>query len=304
MLGRRMSGRSLILSATFAAIASTAHAGTVIYDLGGTGSTNIEGHQSAIFWDSSSGERVRRVQQFGDAWSQTQNDADGALNVRVTAGAFTAGTPGDPDDYSPETGVTESGLFLGGAVTLDSDPHVTQKIDGLGVMNNGLAFTDDAREHVDGSSGGIFGDGWFDFLVVDLDREAAFDYVQFSQWGPEDTFRLIYDADGDGVIGSAGDFLTDEKQADASGFFDGFLGFNSDIVGIAAVGENAAWRLEEIGLTFGQPIIDPPTDDEPPYDEPPVNDPPLPAPVPLPAAGWLLVASIAGLAAMRRRVRS
>ena len=259
--------RALLSAAFVATSVVAAQAGTVTFNFAGsgTGATSFT----------------------TQAWEQTQSTSAGDVTLRVTPGAFTAGASGvdGPVDIG---GTTYSGRTLGDN-SLDGDANLTQTRQGLGVMNNSTARTDNSHD-VDGSSGGIYGTGWFDYLVLETDRMVSFDYMVFQNFGNRDSFRLLVDLDGSAAMGSTGDFLTDAfGYRDASRVtgrgqyrmteFTPAQDLNFNRVGIAAVDEGAQWRLLEVGLR--------------------VHDTPVPAPVPLPAAAWMLIAAIGGLGAMR-----
>ena len=271
-----------LLSAALVATTSVmaAQAGTVTFNFAGQTNSNVTGATSF----TAQGTTYR----YADAWQQTQSTPAGDVTLRVTPGAFTRGASGT-DGSTDIGGTAYSGRALGDN-GLDGNANLTQTRQGLGVMNNGTAATDNAPYDVDGSSGGIYGTGWFDYLVIETSHMVSFEYVTFMNFSGHDSFRLLFDLDGTGAVGSSGDFLTD-----AFGYRDASqvtgrgqnrmtqfapvqdLSFNR--VGIAAVDEGAQWRLLEVGLR--------------------VHDDPVPAPVPLPAAAWMLIAAIGGLGALR-----
>lgn len=292
--------RAAVLSCVLVYAASlSVQAGTVTFDLGGSGRDNIQGWNYVVGTSRVGGflnRRGRVVQttyQYGNSWQQTRSDADGDVTLTITPDAFTSGAAGTTGTYTVGN-TTVSGTYLGDN-DRDATASVTQSSDGLGVMNNGRSLTDDSPFEVDGSSAGSFGTGWFDFLVLDFSREVTLDFVNFSQFDAQDRFRLIYDANGDGIVGGAGDFMSDAFGEGSGGQFSSFAGLSTSAIGIAAVNADSAWRLQQLGLSFGG------TTPQPPTTTPPPTSPPPPAPVPLPAAGWMLIAGIGGLLAMRRR---
>ncbi|MEM6610411.1 MAG: VPLPA-CTERM sorting domain-containing protein [Pseudomonadota bacterium] len=315
MFRTRKAGSSLILSAFVVATSATmVSAGSVTFNLGGNGTTGTGVLDSQLrFAHSQPG--FPAAFYSGTGWQGTESDTDGDVTLTITPGAFTQGVAGTVGSFTAGSQIVD-GLNLGNNA-LDNTARVTQSSGGLGVMNNGNAFTDDAPFDVDRLSGGTFGTGWHDFLVLEFDREVTLDFAQFSNFDRMDSFRLIYDADNDGVIGSAGDFLTDALTA-ANGLFDTFADYADSIFGIAAIDEGSAWRFQELGVSWSgttPPTTTPPTGEPPtsvpPTSGPPPNSPPPgtpptpdPAPVPLPAAGWMLIAGLGGLLAMRKARRS
>ena len=281
---RTLVSAAVVVAATVAA----AQAGTVTFNFSGATNSHVTGATSF----SANGTTYR----YAEAWEQTQSTANGDVTLRVTPGAFTGGASGT-DGSTEIDGTRFSGRTLDGN-SHDSNANLTQTRQGLGVMNNGTAATDDAPYDVDGSSGGIYGTGWFDYLVLETDRMVSFDYMTFMNFGNQDSFRLLLDQDGTGAIGSAGDFLTGAMTSRTATRVTGrgryrmtqfapAQGLSFNRVGIAAVDEGAQWRLLEVGLRV--------------HDDP---VPAAPAPVPLPAAAWMLLAAIGGLGAMRRFARS
>ncbi len=278
--------RAFASATALAAATAGAHAVPVTFNFSGNNDRNVVGPQSF----SANGQTY----SYSEAWEQTQTTPDGDITLRVTPSAYTAGAAG-----------TGGSAMVGGAIftgqTLasngrDPNANLTQSPDGLGVMNNGTAATDNAPYDVDGSSGGIFGTGWFDYLVLDFDRPVTLDYATFSRFTQDDSFRLIFDLDGEGDIGGSGDFITDAlantvARRGGTGVYTPGDDLTFTRFGLAAVNEDAAWRLEELGVSFV------PDDTEPGPQTPPL------APVPLPAAGWMLLAALGGLGAVTRVTR-
>ena len=279
--------RTLVSAAMVVASAMAAQAGTVTFNFSGNTDSHVTG--------ATSFHAQGTTYHYAEAWEQTQSTGNGDVTLRVTPGAFTRGASGT-DGSAVIGGTSYAGRTLQGN-SHDSNANLTQTRQGLGVMNNGTAVTDNAPYDVDGSSGGIYGTGWFDYLVLETDRMVSFDYVTFMNFGNRDSFRLLIDQDGTGAIGSTGDFLTGAVTSSSATRVTGrgqnrmtqfapAQGLSFNRVGIAAVDEGAQWRLLEVGLRV--------------HDDP---VPPTPAPVPLPAAAWMLLAAIGGLGAMRRFAR-
>jgi hypothetical protein len=114
--------------------------------------------------------------------------------------------------------------------------------------------------------------GGNELLTLDFDIEVFVSEVVFSHWDDGDSFDLF--VDGDLV-------KPEERQADGSGVFD-----------LAALG------LGKISsISFGADAIGCCSSDE-------FGIASLSAQVPLPAAGWMLLAGLGGLAAMKRRKKA
>lgn len=303
MFGTGLFRRTAAAALVTGLAAASANAVTLTFNLEGNGRENIE----------NADEFTARglVLRYGTAWEQTQSTPDGDLTLRITPSAYTMGASG-----VSSTATIGARTFDG--ITLDNNARdstasVTQSATGLGVMNNGTAATDDSPYDVDGSSGGIFGTGWFDYLVLEFDREVTLDYATFQNFGDTDRFRLMFDLDGQGVFGGEGDFLSDALgEGLGTGGVGQYIpdgGLTVSRFGLAAVSAGSAWRLEELGVSFPgaptDPDTDPGTDPDPDSPGPPttsVPDTPVPpiAPIPLPAAGWMLIAALGSLGALRR----
>lgn len=310
--------------------ATTANAVSVTFDFTGDGTTNITNPQDLDFRGT--------PLTFGLDWSQTISTSDGDVTLTVVPHGFTAGAAGTAASSS-FAGQNYDGRILADNAR-DPQSNITQTALGLGVMNNGTAATDDAPFDVDGSSGGAFGNGWFDYLVLQFDREVSLDFANLSNFDASDQFHFVFDANGDGILGNAGDFLTDGLAAGlGAGGVANFLpgpDFLFTDLGIAAIDGDSAFRLEELGVslapaaggtpgtgtpgsgtpgtgnpttgtptpgnpTTGTPVIGSPNPGGPPSNPsgPSTPDAPTIAPVPLPAAGWLLLAGFAGLGFLR-----
>lgn len=285
MIGFSMPRAALLAVGAFTLAVSSAEAGSVQFSFGGTGATNLTAPGSV----TDARRPTLGMVPFGDAWTQTQSDTDGTVTLTITADAFTRGAAGLAGAYT--IGAQSIGGIVLGDNPRDDTALITQSADGLGIMNNGSfvindnRVTDDTPFEVDGSSGGSFGTGWFDFLVLETDREVQFENVTFSQFGGTDRFRLIIDENNDGIVGNDGDFLTAAFGAGAtSDQFSPFAGLTGTRVGIAAVSSGSAWRLQSLELSFDAPV----------------DTPPL-APMPLPGSAWLMLAGLGAMGLWARR---
>lgn len=266
-------------SGLFATVcASAALAGSVTFDLTGDGLTNTTGTQQLFYYDGG-----YRSVRYAEHWVQSLADAaSNVIQLTITAGAFTQ----VPTVTAAGYGVTEAiaNTYRIAAAQLDANAHLIQSGMGLGVMNNGTARTDDAFYLADGTANTASGQGWIEFLTLDFDRDVVVDFAEFSAFDSSDRYRLMFDADGDGTLGTAGDLISEAFGTGPSPI-DGVAGFQTGGFGIMAGNASSGWALQQVGVSVPTPT-------------------PALAPVPLPAAGWLLVAGLAGLWTVgRRRLR-
>lgn len=277
-------------------MSAAAQGATVEFYLGGDGDDGFTSSNTVTPTVSDSVYDPSRPITLGDEWQGTETANGQDVTLTVTPMAFTSGASGLAGTFVAG-GQTLQGVYLGDN-NMDRDARLTQTFSGIGLMNNSQAFTDDQPFQVDGSSGGQFGPGWFDIIALSFDREVTIDYTAFSMFDAvSDSFRLIYDTNGDGQIGTEGDFMTAAFTGAGAnpGLFDNLPGLATDVIGIAAVNAEAAWQLHSLQVSWDSST--PPGDDPTPPGSPPTPDP---APIPLPAAGWLLIGAIGGLFAYRR----
>lgn len=198
------------------------------------------------------------------SYSQT---VDG-LTVTITAGSFVNGFNfGD----SPQVTLNDENSnpvdgYIATNNTYDDDAVVDPDSNGLGVINNSSAGTDD-QDEVDGSN-------WDDFLILSFSGDVQLKWAKFGDYDANDDFRIFYDFSGDGVLGD-GDFLTYKEDGNP---FSSFPVVTTDLFGFAATDKKDNWKLKKLKVHY--------------------------TPVPLPAAGFMLLAGLGGLAAMKRRKRA
>jgi hypothetical protein len=152
--------------------------------------------------------------------------------------------------------------------TFASDPRIGQYVGGLGVVNS----SGDGSHTVDGL-------GFDDFVQLSFSEDVNLNSLRFNffqQRRTDEQFRIIFDTSGDGSIG-VGDFIS--QSLTAANPFNFTTQFVGSVFGIVALGDSDDWKLAGVSGTFA------------------------PAPVPLPAAGLLLLAGLGGLGAMSRRKR-
>ena len=205
--------------------------------------------------------------------------------IELTQGSLTAtfraGTVVDvrgtntPEDAADGQIFGSAGSFTEGDFSGDPDsiwtPRIGQYPGGAGIFNSRL----DNSHTVDGS-------GFDDYVEVSFNRVVNVISVMFgfvSSTPGEDDVRLLLDTDGNGRI-SVGDSYS--ARTDILPNNNPFsIGLETDFFALGAFDSNDSWKLRSVTVE---------------YDEPPA--------VPLPAAGWMLIAGLGGMAALRRRKRA
>lgn len=149
---------------------------------------------------------------------------------------------------------------------------------GLGVKNT----SSDGQHTVDGkSSSGMYNDYVgvsFSYMgsAVDVTLDALkFGYIATGYSGVNDDFVIIGDTNDSGGIG-LGDKVLHDGDAMAHVDLSAVLGLTDNYFGIAA-GDNGSWKLKAVTVSYHVPQV------------------------PLPAAGWMLLGGLGGIAAMRRK---
>ena len=142
-----------------------------------------------------------------------------------------------------------------------------QGVEGLGINNN----NPDASDDIDGS-------GSNDILIFRFEEDVTLTQIGFENFFPGDGFVFAQTlTTPNAELFDILDLPFDDTDGD-EGFFD--LNFTGSIFGIGAVRDGDDFLLSS--LTFDVDV----------------------APVPLPAAGWMLLAGVGGMMSMRRRKRS
>jgi hypothetical protein len=198
-----------------------------------------------------------------------ETDEAGFVSVGSVGGTQTGGVAQGPFAAAGTTFTIDADTFSisGGNILLNGETNIeiTQNNEGLGVDNNNGPFGADSGE-IDG-----FADN--DILVFSFARPVRlFDIIFENVTGNDD---FVFYLPGTTPNAALYDIINPLPVADTDGD-EGFFGFGGIVVstfGIGASGGNDNFRVSKIDVEA----------------------------VPLPAAGWMLLAGLGGLAAMRRR---
>lgn len=184
---------------------------------------------------------------------------------------FGKGSPSQSGYYESEISQTKSGLTLdvtGMRCDDGKGPNhssCTSNIGGLGEWDNGIGI----KRFGTSDSHAVDGYHSNEFLKLSFSEHVSLAKLAFSYFGKNDKFRLY------SWTGSGWDFEGNGYSAVthlASGVYTGSMFL------LGATGDHDDWKFKGVKVDV--------------------------SPVPLPAAGWMLLAGLGGLAAMKRRKKS
>jgi len=156
--------------------------------------------------------------------------------------------------------------FVGGTF---SDAKIGRYAGGAGVLNSA------------GDSHTVDGQYRDDFIEISFDKEVHVTEISFGFVDNKDYFRILTDTNDDNAIGIGDTYGDAVKITATTNPFE--MDLTTDFFAVGAFGSKDNWKLKTVTVS---------------YKTPPSNEPPA---VPLPAAGWMLVAGLGGLGAMRAR---
>ncbi|MEL7105524.1 MAG: VPLPA-CTERM sorting domain-containing protein [Pseudomonadota bacterium] len=194
----------------------------------------------------------------------------GAGSASTVGFHFGAGSPSQSGYYESAISQTKSGLSLtvtGMRCDDGKGPNDSScsAVGGLGEWDNGIGL----KKFNSGDSHKVDGAYSNEFLKLTFGKEVSLAKLAFSYFGSNDKFRLY------SWSGSAWDYEGKGTSAVtylASGVYTGSMFL------LGATGDHDAWKFKGVHAEV--------------------------SPVPLPAAGWMLLAGLGGIAAMKRRKTS
>ena len=216
---------------------------------------------------------------FASGASAAVFDIDFSVNSAVLPQSSLTFNDAGGSGLTLDVTASEYNIFSG---ALQSPSYsVGQYFGGLGVCSGTVTDSGDGcsgdNHQVDGSNGD-------EIVIFSFSDVVEILSVTLSLVGGNDQFDFItYEPDNEGLIWSvdpAGTGTVTTNTADfvnTASFYPGPQSFTGSLFGVGAPLGNDEFKIT--GLSFDY----------------------TPAPVPLPAAGWMLIAGIGGLAAMRRR---
>lgn len=188
-----------------------------------------------------------------------------------------ANVSGNSIETGSVVGEGQIGRYANGAGVTNTPIDNTHQVDGSGLIDFiEISFSQPSAVHQINLT--YFHE---DYSYVDWD--CNFNWKTWKcDWSSEvvevdrDDFRWMVDSSGDGAIG-VGDWISNDISADP---FSGFTGEFASVWGFGAFGSNDAWKLKTVDVKYDM------------------------APIPLPAAGFLLLGGVGALGFLARRKKN
>ncbi|WP_243641955.1 VPLPA-CTERM sorting domain-containing protein [Rhodovulum steppense] len=199
------------------------------------------------------------------------------INLRAGSAQDTDGKVGNQSVHTFETagglGLTVTGHLLTGSYGIGSLEQIGQWDNGLGVLNDDekscrwLSCTNTDEHFVDGT-------GKNEVVKFLFDKMVTLVSVTFSYVDQSDKFSF-------GLLTDSGYTHISDGQTIGNWFYETYTfqqTWTSDLFGIGAINDKTQFKIKSITVAYDTPEV-----------------------VPLPAAGWLLLGGLGGLAALKRR---